>query len=47
MARLLPILRLTLLAVFAGLLGFYIAEQYPAVRDMVRFICINCLGLGD
>ena len=47
MAKLLAILRLTLLIVFAGILGAYTAEQYPAVRNMVRFICINCLGLGD
>lgn len=47
MAKLLPFLRLTLLLIFAGMLGAYIADQYAAVRDMVRFLCINCLGLGD
>ncbi len=47
MGKFLPIVRLTLILTFSGILGAYLADQYGAVRDMVRFICINCLGLGD
>ena len=38
--------RLVLLAGFLSLVAVFAADEYELVRDTVRFICINCLGLG-
>lgn len=42
---LLPI-RLVLVITFAVFAGVWVADQYGLVQSMVRFVCINCLGLG-
>ncbi len=38
--------RLALTAVAVAFVAAFAASQYDLVRDTVRFICINCLGLG-
>jgi hypothetical protein len=38
--------RLVLAAVAVAFVAAFTASQYDLVRDTVRFICINCLGLG-
>ena len=39
-------LRLFLLGLSLFLVCGFAAEQYNSVRELVRFICISCLGLG-
>lgn len=38
--------RLVLLILFVALIGAFVAAQYDTVRDTVRFICVDCIGLG-
>ena len=40
------VIRITLLVLFAVLIGVFVFDQYDLVRDSVRFICVSCLGLG-
>ena|GEM_PF-4533950 len=39
-------LRLTLLIVFIVFVVASVTDQYVLVQNMVRFICIDCLGLN-
>ena len=39
--------RLVLLVFFVVLIAVFAFDQYDYVRDMVRFICVSCLGLGE
>jgi hypothetical protein len=41
-----PVARLTLLVVFVSLIAVFVVDEYELVRDTVRFVCINCLGLS-
>jgi hypothetical protein len=38
--------RLVLAVIAVVFVAVFAASQYDLVRDTVRFICINCLGLG-
>ena len=40
------VIRLVLAAVFLFFIAGFVLVQYGVVRDLVRFICINCLGLS-
>ena len=43
---LLTVVRSVLFALFVFLLVFEVTDHYRAVQTMVKFICINCMGLG-
>ncbi len=40
------VIRLALLVIFVSFIAAFVATQYDTVRDTVRFICIDCIGLG-
>ena len=40
------IIRLALLAVGIAFVAGFAIDQYGTVRDIVRFLCLSCLGLG-
>gem|GEM_PF-1027095 len=40
-------LRLALLGISIGFLAAFAGSQYQFVRDIVRFLCTSCIGLGD
>jgi hypothetical protein len=41
-----PLIRIALLVTSLSLIAAFVADEYGLVRATVRFICINCLGLG-
>jgi len=45
-SKLLLSLRLVLFGLFLFLILAKAGEEYELVRAMVRFICINCMGLS-
>jgi hypothetical protein len=40
-------LRLALLGASVAFIAAFAASQYDLVRDVVRFLCTSCVGIGD
>ena len=39
-------IRLVLLGISLAFVAGFAADQYTFVRNVVRFLCVSCMGLG-